>query len=143
MNWTALLGVALGGALGSVARLGLSQWLGSAHPELNMGTLAVNALGGFLLGLWLTMNGNNQFPTIAHLPLALNGLVAFGIVGFCGGLQRFPLLEWTCGYCCNTKLGVWLCCIHRRASPSIYWALDWALASEMSSKALDKRNLYP
>lgn len=89
MNWTALLGVALGGALGSVARLSLSQWLGSAHPELNMGTLAVNALGGFLLGLWLTMNGNNQFPTIAHLPLALNGLVAFGIVGFCGGLTTF------------------------------------------------------
>ena len=89
MNWTALLGVALGGALGSVARLGLSQWLGSTHPELNMGTLAVNALGGFLLGLWLTMNGNNQFPTIAHLPLALNGLVAFGIVGFCGGLTTF------------------------------------------------------
>jgi CrcB protein len=89
MNWTALLGVALGGALGSVARLGLSQWLGSAHPELNMGTLAVNALGGFLLGLWLTMNGNNQFPTIAHLPLALNGLVAFGVVGFCGGLTTF------------------------------------------------------
>ena len=89
MNWTALLGVALGGALGSVARLGLSQWLGSTHPELNMGTLAVNALGGFLLGLWLTMNGNNQFPTIAHLPLALNGLVAFGIIGFCGGLTTF------------------------------------------------------
>ena len=89
MNWTALLGVALGGALGSVTRLGLSQWLGTAHPELNMGTLAVNALGGFLLGLWLTMNGNNQFPTIAHLPLALNGLVAFGIVGFCGGLTTF------------------------------------------------------
>ena len=89
MNWTALLGVALGGALGSVTRLGLSQWLGTAHPELNMGTLAVNALGGFLLGLWLTLNGNNQFPTIAHLPLALNGLVAFGIVGFCGGLTTF------------------------------------------------------
>ena len=89
MNWTALLGVALGGALGSVARLGLSQWLGSAHPELNMGTLAVNALGGFLLGLWLTLNGNNQFPTIANFPLALNGLVAFGVVGFCGGLTTF------------------------------------------------------
>jgi CrcB protein len=89
MNWTALLGVALGGALGSVTRLGLSQWLGTAHPELNMGTLAVNALGGFLLGLWLTLNGNNQFPTIAHFPLALNGLVAFGIVGFCGGLTTF------------------------------------------------------
>jgi CrcB protein len=89
LNWTALLGVALGGALGSVARLGLSQWLGSAHPELNMGTLAVNALGGFILGLWLSLNGNNQFPTIAHLPLALNGVVAFGIVGFSGGLTTF------------------------------------------------------
>jgi CrcB protein len=89
MNWTALLGVALGGALGSVTRLGLSQWLGTAHPELNMGTLAVNALGGFLLGLWLTLNGNNQFPTITHFPLEFNGLVAFGIVGFCGGLTTF------------------------------------------------------
>ncbi|NDC72077.1 MAG: CrcB family protein [Sphingobacteriia bacterium] len=89
LNWTTLLGVALGGALGSVARLGLSQWLGSTHPELNMGTLVVNALGGFILGLWLSLNGNNQFPTIAHLPLALNGVVAFGIVGFCGGLTTF------------------------------------------------------
>lgn len=89
LHWTTLLGVALGGALGSVARLGLSQWLGSAHPELNMGTLAINALGGFILGLWLSLNGNNQFPTIAHLPLALNGVVAFGIVGFCGGLTTF------------------------------------------------------
>lgn len=89
LNWTTLLSVALGGALGSVARLGLSQWLGSAHQELNMGTLAVNALGGFILGLWLSLNGNNQFPTIAHLPLALNGVVAFGVVGFCGGLTTF------------------------------------------------------
>jgi len=89
LNWTTLLGVALGGALGSVTRLGLSQWLGAAHPELNMGTLAVNALGGFILGLWLSLNGNNQFPTIAHLPMALNGVVAFGIVGFCGGLTTF------------------------------------------------------
>lgn len=85
LHWTTLLGVALGGALGSVARLILSQWLGSAHPELNMGTLAVNALGGFILGIWLSLNGNNQFPTITHLPLALNGVVAFEIRGFCGG----------------------------------------------------------
>ena len=89
MNGSAIIGAALGGALGSVARLVLSQWLGSAHQELNMGTLAVNALGGFILGLWLSLNGNNQYPTIAHLPLALNGVVAFGVVGFCGGLTTF------------------------------------------------------
>lgn len=47
-----LLAVAVGGALGSVARYcvvtGIGQWLGAAFP---FGTLAVNALGCFAMGV--------------------------------------------------------------------------------------------
>ncbi len=49
---TALLSVALGGAMGSAARylvvVQLSRWLGAGFP---WGTLAVNVLGGLLIGV--------------------------------------------------------------------------------------------
>lgn len=49
-----LLYVALGGALGAVARYGLSGWLQeTAGGTFPWGTLAVNVAGCFLLGLTL------------------------------------------------------------------------------------------
>ena len=89
MNWSALLGVNLGGTLGSVTRQGLSQWLGSVHPELNMRTLAVNTLGGWIIGLWLTLKGNNPVPNLICLILTLNSIVGFDIMGFYRGLTTF------------------------------------------------------
>ncbi len=56
MNGTVLAAVALGGALGSLARHlavnGLAAWLGRAFPY---GTLAVNVTGSFLMGLALAL----------------------------------------------------------------------------------------
>ena len=51
-----VLMVALGGAVGAVSRFGLSGWVqtlwGTTFP---MGTMAVNVLGSFLLGLLLPL----------------------------------------------------------------------------------------
>jgi fluoride exporter len=60
MAWT-LLQVALGGALGAVARfLTVSAALRAFGPGFPWGTLAVNVLGSFLMGLlfvWLETRG--------------------------------------------------------------------------------------
>jgi len=79
VNPTTLLLVGLGGALGSMVRLGFSWWLGPYCRELNPGTLAVNVLGGLILGLLVAVNPAPAKP----------GLVALGVVGFCGGLTTF------------------------------------------------------
>ncbi len=56
MNGAVLAAVALGGALGSVARYlavnGLAAWLGRAFPY---GTLAVNVAGSFVMGLAMSL----------------------------------------------------------------------------------------
>jgi len=56
VNGAVLGAVAIGGALGSVARYlavnGLAAWLGRAFPY---GTLAVNVVGSFLMGVALTL----------------------------------------------------------------------------------------
>ena len=47
-----VLMIALGGAVGAVARYGLSGWVQDAlNTTFPMGTLVVNLLGSFLLGL--------------------------------------------------------------------------------------------
>ncbi|WP_372696301.1 fluoride efflux transporter CrcB [Immundisolibacter sp.] len=56
MNGGVLVAVAAGGAIGSVARYvavnGLAAWLGRAFPY---GTLAVNVIGSFLMGVALAV----------------------------------------------------------------------------------------
>ncbi len=74
-----LLLVAVGGALGAVARYGVgvgaARWLGLAFP---WGTLAVNVLGGFAMG-WLAARVG---PEQEALRLALG-------VGVLGGFTTF------------------------------------------------------
>lgn len=74
-----LLLVAVGGALGAVARygvgIGASRWLGLAFP---WGTLAVNVIGGFAMG-WLAARVGPEQET---LRLALG-------VGVLGGFTTF------------------------------------------------------
>ena len=56
MNGAALAALAIAGALGSVARYlavnGLAAWLGRAFPY---GTLAVNVVGSFLMGVAMSL----------------------------------------------------------------------------------------
>jgi CrcB protein len=77
-----LLAVALGGALGSVARywasLAVYQWLGKDFPY---GTLAVNVAGGLLMGLLTEL-------LVARFAVALEWRLLV-LVGFLGGFTTF------------------------------------------------------
>ena len=78
------LWVALGGALGSVARyavsLGTLRWLGGAFP---WGTLIVNVAGSFAIGLLAALVSADGRP-------ALGGDArAFVMVGILGGFTTF------------------------------------------------------
>lgn len=78
--------VALGGALGSLARYGITRmtfllpqtWTGIANW---LGTLTVNVLGSFLIGC-LTMMLRDARPDLAYLSPLL-------VTGFCGGFTTF------------------------------------------------------
>ena len=83
----AYLAVALGGALGAVARYGLSGWVqqlsGGFFPY---GTLAVNVLGSFIIGLVMqTATGRFAWSLEARLLLT---------TGFCGGLTTFSTFSY-------------------------------------------------
>lgn len=80
--------VGLGSALGAVARhlcsVGLLAALG---PQLPWGTLAVNVLGSFLIGLHAAMTVNDgRYPAG---PLAR----PFFQAGFCGGFTTFSIFS--------------------------------------------------
>jgi fluoride exporter len=83
-----LLAVALGGALGSVARflvaIGLVQLLG---PGFAWGTLAVNVLGSFLIGLYATLT--EPGGRLLASPAARQ----FVLAGFCGGFTTFSIFS--------------------------------------------------
>lgn len=74
-----LLAVAAGGALGAVSRYLLSGWVarlagGSAFP---WGTLAVNVLGSFCLGLLMGAGGEGRWL----IPPTLRTLIGIGFLG--------------------------------------------------------------
>lgn len=119
MLWT-VLQVALGGALGSVARFGVqAAGVRLLGPGLPMGTLAVNALGSVLIGLvfvWLTERG-----LMKAAPLLMTGLLG-GFTTFSAfSLDAFLLWErgqaaWAAAYVAasvglslaGVAAGVWL-----------------------------------
>jgi fluoride exporter len=83
-NWTSLGLIALGGALGSVARA-VAGWMIPAG-RLPWGTIFVNVTGSFLIG-WL----------VARLsPLNDENLrgYSFWVFGVCGGFTTFSSFSW-------------------------------------------------
>jgi CrcB protein len=76
--------VALGGALGSVARYGASglaiRWLGDGFP---WGTLLVNVTGSFAIGLLSTLTADDGRWAVSP------GGRAFFMAGVCGGFTTF------------------------------------------------------
>lgn len=87
----AVLLVALGGALGSLARYGVgfasARWLGLAFP---WGTLAVNVVGGLAMGLLAARVGPEQ----EHMRLLLGVGVLGGFTTFSAfSLETVRLLE--------------------------------------------------
>ena len=81
----ALAFVAVGGALGSFARYGVTQ-LGLDWRGYPWGTGAVNASGAFILGFILHYLGQqNETPRTVHLRL-------LGGTGFCGAFTTYSSL---------------------------------------------------
>jgi CrcB protein len=78
------LWIALGGALGSMARFGCSNlalaWFGPGFP---WGTLAINVLGSFVIGLFATLTGPDGRVLVS------GDTRQFVMVGICGGYTTF------------------------------------------------------
>lgn len=76
-----LIAVACGGAIGSVLRWALSLRLNSLHQHIPMGTLTVNIVGSFIIGILIA--GFARMPNLDPVWRALL------VTGFCGGLTTF------------------------------------------------------
>ena len=73
-----ILMIALGGAFGAVARYGLSGWVqGLTDTTFPMGTLMVNLLGSFLLGLSLPLFETLAWSAETRTMLTMGFLGAF------------------------------------------------------------------
>jgi fluoride exporter len=78
--WAALA-VCLGASLGALLRWALSVQLNPLSSALPTGTLAANLLGGYLVGMAVTV--------IAQYPMIPPAWRLFMITGFLGGLTTF------------------------------------------------------
>jgi CrcB protein len=81
MTIYAFLAVGLGASIGAWLRWGMGLWLNPVLPQLPMGTLAVNLVGGYLIGLAVAF-----FMQHPGLSPEWRLLV---ITGFLGGLTTF------------------------------------------------------
>ncbi len=75
--------IALGGALGSVARYWVAVWAAPYSRGLPFGTIGINILGSFAIGFFGTLTttpGRYAVPETARL---------FFMVGICGGFTTF------------------------------------------------------
>ena len=80
---TETLAVALGGALGSVARYWIALWLVPVSRSLPLETIGINILGSFAISFFGTLtlaHGRFAAPEIWRL---------FFMVGVCGGFTTF------------------------------------------------------
>lgn len=81
MNAAAALAVGVGAVFGAWLRWGLGAWLNPVLPDLPLGTLAANLVGGFVIGLAIEFFA--FFPGVApEWRLAV-------ITGFLGALTTF------------------------------------------------------
>ena len=79
--WSAVIAVSLGAALGALLRWGAAVSLNHLWPGLPPGTLLVNVVGGYLIGL--------AMAHLAQAPDLPPEWRLFVITGFLGGLTTF------------------------------------------------------
>lgn len=77
--WLIFLGIGVGAAVGAWGRYLAGLWLNALWPGFPLGTLAVNAVGGLLIGMALV--------AFARQPSELWRLTL--VTGFLGGLTTF------------------------------------------------------
>jgi len=81
MNLSSFLAVGLGATLGAWLRWGLGVLFNPLFPTLPLGTLAANLIGGYLVGVAVTV-----FHINVDVPQEIKLLV---VTGFLGGLTTF------------------------------------------------------
>lgn len=81
MTFYAFIAVGLGSAIGAWLRWGLGLWLNPAVPQLPLGTLTANLIGGYLIGLVVAF-------FMQHPGLSPEWRLLI-ITGFLGGLTTF------------------------------------------------------
>ena len=81
MSGVGLVAVGLGAALGAWLRWGLSVAFNHVTPNLPLGTLASNIIGGYLIGVAVEI--------VMHHSLLTPEARLFIITGFLGGLTTF------------------------------------------------------
>ncbi|MCW9331431.1 fluoride efflux transporter CrcB, partial [Klebsiella pneumoniae] len=79
--YKSLFAVVIGGSIGCVIRWILSMRLNALFPNLPPGTLVVNLVGGFIIGMALAF-----FVRQPHLDPAWKFFITTGI---CGGMTTF------------------------------------------------------
>jgi len=83
MNFSACLLIAAGGAIGTLGRYGLSALAMPISENLPWGTILINVLGSFIIGLFGTLTlATGKFPVSENVRL-------FVMVGVCGGFTTF------------------------------------------------------
>jgi CrcB protein len=83
MSFTTCLLVAGGGAIGTLARYLISVAALPISQPLPLGTIGINILGSFIIGLFGTLTlSNGRFPVSEDARL-------FVMVGLCGGFTTF------------------------------------------------------
>lgn len=81
MTFFVFIAIGIGAALGAWVRLGLMTWLNTMSPNLPMGTLSANLIGGYLVGFAMA-----YFIHFPHLTPEWRLVI---ITGFLGGLTTF------------------------------------------------------
>jgi fluoride exporter len=81
MTFYAIIAISLGAACGALLRWGFGLWFNPLLPQLPLGTLAANMLGGYLIGLAVAF-----FELHQGLSPEWRLLI---ITGFLGGLTTF------------------------------------------------------
>ena len=80
--WTCIV-VAIGGALGTLARFLVGAWALPISDKLPWGTIIINVVGSFIIGFAGTLTlSQGKFPLSENARL-------FIMVGFCGGFTTF------------------------------------------------------
>ncbi len=78
------LWVALGGALGSVARYWMTNWVAMlTGPRFPWGTIIINIVGSFVIGFVAYLT-----TPIGRVPISFD-VRAFVLAGICGGFTTF------------------------------------------------------